>query len=64
MNHHIVVMSGDNQKVRIQVGYDVFETDIWALPLMAEAILRSTGDEVKMDVDEREMQGLDEKSAL
>lgn len=56
-------MSGD--KVKIQVGHDVWETDLSTLPLMAEAILRSTGDEVTLDVDERELSEIDEeKSAL
>ena len=55
----------DNQtdKVRIQVGYDVWETDIWTLPLMAEAILRSTSDEAKLDVDEKELSGIEEDKA-
>jgi hypothetical protein len=56
-------MTTDVDKVRIQVGTEVWETDIWTLPLMAEAILRSTGDEVKMDVDERELMEAPENSA-
>jgi hypothetical protein len=56
-------MTTEVDKVRIQVGTEVWETDIWTLPLMAEAILRSTGDEVKMDVDERELMEAPENSA-
>lgn len=50
-------------KVRIQVGYDVWETDIWTLPLMAEAILRSASNEVKLDVDEKELNGIEKDNA-
>ena len=56
-------MKNEVDKVRIQVGTEVWETEIWALPLMAEAILRSTGDEVKMNVDERELTDAPENSA-
>ena len=53
----------EQDKVRIQVGTEVWETDIWGLPLMAEAILRSTDNEVKLDVDERDLQEMEENSA-
>jgi hypothetical protein len=51
-------------KVRIQVGNEVWETDIWGLPLMAEAILRSTDDEVKLDVDERDLLEASDNAAV
>lgn len=54
----------DSDKVRIQVGSDIWETDIWGLPLMAEAILRSTEDEVKLDVDERDLLEASENAAV
>ncbi len=56
-------MSDKVDKVRIQVGLEVWETDIWTLPLMAEAILRSTDSEVKLDVDERDLMEAPENSA-
>lgn len=42
-------------KVRIQIGYDVWETDIRTLPLMAQAILRVSSTEVQLDADEAEL---------
>ena len=56
-------MKNQVDKVRIQVGTEVWETDIWTLPIMAEAILRSTEDEVKLDVDEKETMDAPENSA-
>jgi hypothetical protein len=56
--------SNETDKVRIQVGNEVWETDIWGLPLMAEAILRSTEDEVKLDIDERDLLEASDNAAV
>lgn len=55
-------MTEGEDKVRIQVGTDVWETDIWGLPLMAEAILRSTDSEVKLDIDEKDLNGIEQEN--
>ena len=49
--------------VLIQMGSDVWEVEMWALPLVAEAILKSTSDEVKIDINQQELMGGDESAA-
>lgn len=54
----------EDDKIKIQIGSEIFETNLWTLPLMAEAILRSTDDEVKLDIDQREILEVEENAAL